>query len=289
MKFDSKVLGVSIVFAALLIVAGIAFLGSQQPPATLQQEKVNLPGYLEKGFETTGSVNSAPAQDVISFAEDEAGDKVRLLSVTGQVIKTVSPDQAEITISIETLDKSAKKSQQDNAELAAKVMAALKAAGVPEADIQTTGYNLYEEQQWNELSRKSESIGYRTTNSVLVTLKNLGSTGDVIDAAVDAGANSISGVRFSLSNAKQDELRTEALKEAAQNAKVKADSIASGLGVTLFQVYSASENSGYSTPYYYKGYDLAVAESDGAARAPTSITPGDVEFTASVSVQFEIR
>jgi len=294
LKPDKSVLvGVSIVFAAFLIVVGIGLFGSEnieQNLAAHEQAKVELPGYLESGVSTNGSRISSPMQDTISFAEDDEGNKIRLLSVTGEVTKTVSPDQAEITISVETTNKSAKVSQTENAEIAEKVRAALLKVGINEEDIKTTGYYLNEQYEWDQITQKSKIVGYQTTNTILVTVKDLDATGSVIDAAVDAGANNVSGVRFTLSRQMQDSLRTEALKEAGQNAREKATSIAEGLGISISQVYSASENSGYSYPTYYKSLDYATAGVGAEdSRAPTPITPGDVEFSASIYVQFEIR
>jgi len=162
-----------------------------------------------------------------------------------------------------------------------------KSAGIAVKDIKTVSYNLNEEFQWNDSLKKSESIGYRTTNSIQVTLTDLSKVGSVIDSAVQAGANSVSSVSFELSQAKQDALKTQALAEAAQNAKAKAASIASGLGVAVGQVYSASESSNYYTPMY-RNYAMESA-APSASGATTPITPGDIEFSATVNVQFEIQ
>lgn len=279
--------------AALLIVIGLAVWmpGFTTPNGqTAPQDIVaNVPGNWNaaENSKTIGSV--ADYTGTLSFAADETGTIKRLISVTGSVTKTVTPDQAIITLSVETLDKSASKSQSDNANTSTAVVNALKAAGVADADLKTVGYSLNEEFEWNEISRKSESTGYRTTHTYQVTLHDLTKTGSIIDAASNAGANRIQQVSFTLSQAKEDELRIEALKDASQNARTKAESIGTGLGIALGQVYSASENSNYSTPYYYKTMGVAEGMMDSAPAPSTPIQVGDVEFTATVSVQFEIQ
>jgi uncharacterized protein len=288
MKIDSvAVMAGAIVLAALLVAVGFGFQGLQQQENSFKAMSLELPSYLEKDTGYSGSVGSYGA-DMALFSDADSDSRLRLLSVTGQVTKSVAPDEAEITLAVETVDKSAKKSQADNAVLAERVMDALKSAGVAEEDIKTVSYNLREETRWNDSLRKYEPVGYRTSNSIMVTVKNLDATGNIIDAAVNAGVNRVSSVRFTLSRQKTVELRTLALKEAAQNAREKADSIASGLGVSLFQVHSASESSGYSYSNYSRSYDMmeSLDASDGAS---TPITPGDIDFSATVNVQFEIR
>ncbi len=288
MAENNWVLPASIVAAALIVAIGFGFFALNQQPAEQKGIVVQLPSYLERAgnIQSEGSMAEL-GEGIISFAEDESGDRIRLISVAGTVTKTASPEIAYITLSIETLDRSASKSQSDNAVLANQVMAALENAGIDSEDIETSSYSLREEFEWNEVLRKSESVGYRTTNSIRAKVRDLDKVGSTIDAAVQAGANSVSGVSFSLTKETEAALRAAALKDAAANAQVKAQSIASGLGIGVGQVYSASESSSYVTPYYARAYEMAA----GAAvdEAPTPISPGDIEFTATVSVQFEIQ
>ncbi|MFA4855352.1 MAG: SIMPL domain-containing protein [archaeon] len=288
MSENKWILPVSLIVAALIVVAGIGFVAMNLGPAEQGPVTVQLPGYMQKSSNAQSEGAPASFDDgVLSFAEDESGNKIRLISVSGTITKTASPELAYVTLSIQTLDKSASKSQSDNAVLAAKVMEALKNAGLDEKDIETASYSVYEEFQWNENTRKSESLGYRTTNSIQATVRDLSKVGGVIDVAVQAGANSISGVSFALTKETEAELRTLALQEASANARAKAQSIATGLGISVGTVYSASENSSYATPYYAKSYAMDAAGE--AASAPTPISPGDIEFNATVSVQFEIQ
>lgn len=291
---NAWLLPVALVVTALIVAVAINWPGMM--PATDQPGKnntivVNVPGEFTKQVST--STEGSPArvsEGVISFAADETGNQKRLISVSGSITKSVTPDKADITISVETLDKSASKSQSDNAATAQKVRDALKAAGIDDKDIKTVGYYLNEEFKWNRTTEESESVGYRTTNTIQVTVRDLTKTGTVIDASAQAGANRVTGVSFSLSQQKEDELRTQALQEASANAKSKATSMATGLGITLGQVFSASENASYSMPYYRSNYAMETgAVAKDAALPTTPITAGDVDFTVSVSVQFEIQ
>lgn len=295
-KSFSWLLPVALVVAALIVAVAINMPGISQTDTgtdkTTSPVVVSMPANLEQRNQTVGNPYAVAVPDgKISFATDETGQKYRLVTVNGSVTKSVTPDQADITVSVETLNTKASVSQSENAEIAEKVRAALKAAGIADADIKTVSYNLYEDFKWNQGTQQSDSIGYRTVNSIQVTVHDLSKTGDVIDAATQSGANRISSVSFSLSKGKQDEINTQALKEASANAKAKADSISQGLNITLGQVYSVNESGGYVQPYYYRSYDsYAMGASESAApKASTPITPGDVEFTVSVNVQFEIQ
>lgn len=282
------ILPVSIIAAALIIVAGVGFFTLNQS-AGQEPIVVQIPNYLEKttSVQHEGSLSNL-GEGVVSFAAADSDEKLRLISVSGTVTKTASPELAYITLSIETLDKSASKSQSDNAVQANQVMTALENAGIAAEDIETSSYNVREDFEWNESMRKSVSVGYKTTNTIRVKVRDLGQVGNVIDTVVNAGANNISNVSFGLTKESEAELRTKALKDASENARVKAQSIASGLGIGVGQVYSASESSQYATPSYAKNY--AMEDSGGAVQsAPTPITPGDIEFSATVSVQFEIQ
>ncbi len=228
------------------------------------------------------------SSDRVVVTSDSAPD-IKTMSVSGSVTKMVTPDKVEIILSIETLDLLATKSQADNAVIADKVKSTLESLSSVQAQVKTISYSVNEDFEWNDYSKKSVSIGYRTVNQIQVTLNgaDISSAGKVIDLAVGAGANRVSSISFGLSKEKELEVRKIALNEASATAKAKADSIAQGLNVTLGKVYSVSENSFYYTPSNYRNDSLAVGEALKAVDTP--ITAGDVEVNASVAVQFELN
>ncbi len=212
-------------------------------------------------------------------------ENLNLLSVNSTVTKNYQPDRAEIVISVETLDKNAQISQRDNAGKAENVINALKENGIKDSEIETISYSVREEYEWNDFERKSISVGYKTNNTIKITLTDLTITGKVVDVAVSAGANNVSNIAFTLSEVAQQEAKNQALKEAAEFAKIKANSIAQGLGVSVGKVHSISENSYYYTPNYYS-YDAVLKSSEAGSQTP--ISTSDVSVTATVTVQFEI-
>jgi uncharacterized protein len=236
---------------------------------------------------TAFSAGNASSDRVV--VTSDSTPNIKTMSVSGSVTKMVTPDKVEIILSVETLDLLATKSQADNALIADKVKSTLESLSSVRAQVKTISYSVNEEFEWNDFSKKSTSTGYRTVNQIQVTLNgaDISSAGKVIDLAVGAGANRVSSISFGLSKEKELEVRKIALNEASAVAKVKADSIAQGLNITLGKVYSVSENSFYYTPSNYRNDSLAVGSAQDAA--PTPITAGDVEVNASVAVQFELN
>jgi uncharacterized protein len=236
-----------------------------------------------------GSSSAKPTQiGTIQVDGLNGSDNVRTLSSSGTVEKIVAPDKVEIVLSVSTLDKSAQKSQSDNAEIADRVNTSLNSLSSVRAEVKTLGYSVNEEFEWNDLERKSVSVGYRTTNQIKVTLNgsDVSAAGRVIDVAVNAGANSVSSISFGLSKDRELEVKLAALKEAGALAKSKAQSIADGLGVSVGKIKTVSENS----YFYYPNYSNASGASDMvAAKVSTPITANDVSVTAEVSVVFELQ
>jgi len=220
-----------------------------------------------------------------AWAQSQVDDKT--LFTSGYATASDNPDKVTIMFSVETQDERALVSQQQNAQKTAAVRAALVAKGIAADKIETTGYNLYQVREWDSDLSKYVYVGFKTTHSMKVELADISRAGDIIDAAVSAGANSVDNVYFGLSDAKMQSLRMQALKSAAEDARARGDAIASGLGVRITRVMSVNEGYTYTPSYtlYERSSDAAGA---GAAPEPTQITPGSVQVTATVNAVFEI-
>lgn len=260
----------------------MALSGSKENNGWLVVLAVLLVGILAVVAFNAGTASNAPNISVSTSPDAQ----LKTLNVSGSVTKMVTPDKVDVVLSVQTLDLSAQKSQSDNAALSSQVMTALKGAGVADSQITTISYSENEEFQYSDILKKSESVGYRTTNQIKVTLTDTTKAGSIVDAAVQAGANSVDGITFGLSDAKELSVREQALAEASATAKAKADSIARGLNVTLGKVHSISETN-YNIIPNYTSYDTSKAVA-GSAMPPTPITAGQVEVDATVSVAFEL-
>ncbi|MEM3154522.1 MAG: SIMPL domain-containing protein [Candidatus Woesearchaeota archaeon] len=210
------------------------------------------------------------------------------ISVQGNTEFDVAPDMAKIRFRIETQSPTAQDAQMRNREIGNAVSAALARAGVRQNEIQTADYRVERIQEWDPTGQKMVDKGFRVSNIFVVSTKNLQNVGNVLDAGIQAGANNVESLSFELSDDKQKEVKTDALRMATKNAREKAEALADGAGVRLGKVLTLSETSYYVQPFY-RGDMMVKAEGMGAPEIPpTAISPQDVHISAQVSVTYEI-
>ena len=214
-----------------------------------------------------------------AFAAQKDAPAAPTLSVEGQGQGTATPDMATVTIGVTTRADDAAKAQNDNAWVAAQIQNAVEGLGIAEKDIQTRNYSFYPNYS-TEKNHQNETTGYTANNSVVVVVRDIKLTGKVIDAALNHGANEISSLDFSASDTRA--VRKEALLNAVQDARDKADVIAKGLGKRIVGIQSISENTGYLETRRFNGNMLLAAAKDSA----TPIAPGSLSMTATVHVDF---
>jgi uncharacterized protein YggE len=209
------------------------------------------------------------------------------IMVQGTTEFDVAPDMAKIRFRIETMSFTAQDAQLRNREIGANVKAGLVKAGVRANEIETADYRIEKVQEWDPTGQKMVDKGYRATNAFVVSTKDLEKVGPLLDVGVQAGANNVESISFELSDEKQNEVKTEALRKATQNARGKAEALADGAGVRLGKVISLSENSYVVMPYYREAM-MSKADMGGAEVPTTDISPQNVRISAQVSVSYEI-
>ncbi len=202
----------------------------------------------------------------------------KCLKVSGLGTISVSPDQAKISLGVITENKSLQQAQEENAIAITNIIAALVALGIPKKNIQTINYQIdpvYDYKDGVQIFR-----GYKVTHQLQITIDNIGLTGQVVDHAVNQGANTVSNIQFTVAHPEM--YYNEALKLALQNAYAKALSLTSQLPVTLNPVpVKIEEFSTTSTPPvpYPSTYMLK-------AEAATPIEPGEMTITAKMIVNY---
>ena len=206
------------------------------------------------------------------------------IDVTGTYTSYADPDKVEIYLGAQTDSTDASDSQQQNAVILQKIRSGLTSKGITSSSIQTTQYSLEKITEWDETRRVYVNKGYRTTHILKIKLTDINNAGEIVDVAVENGANRVDNIVFGLSDSKAKAMRTQALTEAAKNAREKADAITAGLGVSITKVNHASEGYVGVTPYYATKEMVAGAT---AAPTPTEISAGQIEISASVSVSYE--
>jgi uncharacterized protein YggE len=202
------------------------------------------------------------------------------LDVTGNAVIVGAPDVAYITIGVETKDSSAEVAAQENANRMASVFAALQALGLKDQDLSTSGYNVYNSTQVHNRGTNDEvtTTTYHVQNRINVTTSDLSGVGQIIDAAVRAGANQVQGVRFDIKD--KQAMQLEALKHAVEQGMAKANVMAQSASITLGGLATINEN--YSS--YAPMVNTMALRADSVQG--TTINPGDVEVSATVNLSF---
>jgi len=198
------------------------------------------------------------------------------------------PDLVSVYFSIETKAKTSENATKLNSEIVEKLKASLVAQGFDENKIQTQSFNVYPNYEW--IGGKQVDKGFIATHSLIVEISTNESDkiGKAIDAGVSAGAG-ISSINFELSQEKQNDYKAEALELAAQDAKIKAQATASGLGNKIGELVSVqTSNFGYYPWNVYSGSGR-MEDAMYAKVASTSITPSEQEVTASVTAVFKLK
>lgn len=218
------------------------------------------------------------------------------ISVSSTASQKATPDQLDIQLRVQTDDSSANLAQQDNAVVSSQLTSKLLALGIANQSIQTVSYNvqpLYNnayvcDSTGVNCHYNSTITGYEATQTINVELTDLSKGGQVIDTASTTGINQtfVDSVQFSLQDATKNAIEKQLLQQASADAKVKAQSIATGAGVTLGKVISVSESVNYPIPYSYN--TMAMVSGAAAPSVPTQLSPGQVEVTASVDASFQI-
>lgn len=218
-----------------------------------------------------------------AFAQTTSDNqRVAQLSITGTGHVLAAPDMATVTSGVVTDSKSAKEALSENSKAMNAVIERIKSAGIEAKDIQTSGFNISPNYDHSKSSYSGGRIvGYRVSNNVTVKVRDLSKLGDLLDAMVTEGANTINGINFIVSE--RDTLSDEARKNAVENAKRKAELYAAASGVKLGRVLSINESSGYQ-PVQARAVRME-------ALAPSDVPPieqGQQTLTINVNMTWEL-
>ena len=203
-----------------------------------------------------------------------------LLSVAAQAESRRVPDVATISAGVVTQAADANAAMRDNATQMDKVMAAVRAAGIAERDVQTSGISVQPQYRYAE-NTPPTITGYQASNTVSIKVRDVGKLGKVLDALVASGANQVNGPAFEVDQPEPayDEARLAALKKA----QARAETYAKAMGLRVRRVVSISEGGAMPPPMPYM---RAMAME--AKAADTAVSPGETVLSVSLDVVFEL-
>lgn len=215
----------------------------------------------------------------------QTGEPARnTLSVTGGGSAYGAPDVATVQIGVQSRNADPRAAVDENIGRMNALMDALKALGIDANDLQTASFSVSAQQDYDPVTGRAEStFTYVVDNTLTVTARDLARLGDVLGQAVSAGANTIYGVSFTVSDPAA--LEAEARERAMADAKARAEALARAAGVTLGNPVTISEYVNGPQPLYY-GDKLGIG---GAGAASVPVAAGQLQISLQVNVTYEIR
>lgn len=243
-------------------------------PALAAVRTTTLPRATPPAARTRTAAQSRPPEDRREIAAD-------VIVTNGQAVVRRAPDVAFVTVAIETRAKGPREAQQQNAAAANAVIRRLTDDGIAREAMRTLGVRLEQEFDTSPQGRRTPR-DFVARNAIEVTIAEVGRAGEIADAAVQAGATAIDGIRFDLKDRAAAE--REAMRLAVADARALADAAASGAGRAIDRVIKieSERDNGIAMP-------RAFAAARAADAAPTPIEPGNIEIRARVTLTASMR
>ena len=200
------------------------------------------------------------------------------ITVIGEGVAKARPDAARVTLGVVTQGKRPADAAAENAAIAARVIAAVRAQGIDEDAIRSAGLGVDPVYEWDDANKQNRLVGYRASNSISVT-SPIDAVAAVYDAGIEAGATEASGVAFGVLDDRP--LRTQALKQATLRGIEEAHLVARTLGVVVRGPVEV-ELLGGSGPQPSDNLTLRKA-------AETPVMPGELQVSERVRLVFQTR
>lgn len=203
-----------------------------------------------------------------------------LLSVSSHAEARRTPDIATLSAGVVTQAGDANAAMRANAEQMTRVVEAIRAAGIAERDVQTSGINLNPQYRYAE-NQPPVITGYQASNNVNVTVRDIARLGKILDALVATGANQINGPTFDIDD--KESALDEARRGALEQAQARAQMYAKSLGLRVRRIVSISEGGRIDMPMPMAGMRM-----EKSAMADTPVSPGESVLGMNLDVVFEL-
>jgi uncharacterized protein YggE len=204
------------------------------------------------------------------------------ITVTGFGEANGAPDVAYVMLGVDIVNEDIGEAVSQSNQTTEQVHDAILQLGVAEEDLQTTDFSVWTEDIFSqETGMPTGERRYHVVNMVRITVRDLAQTADVIDAGLDAGANSVGGLSFGIDDTTA--LESEARVDAVADARARAEALAEALGVTLGGPIIATENYGYGGIPVVREAAMGMGGGGGA-----SISEGQMTVSVQVTVTYSI-
>ncbi|MEY3990682.1 MAG: hypothetical protein RI985_1763 [Chloroflexota bacterium] len=214
---------------------------------------------------------------IVTTLGGTGGQLTRQMSVTETGSVYATPDQATVQLGVSSQAITAADALKQNSSDTAAVIDAIKKLGIEAKDISTSNFNVYPTYD----TSGTRINGYQVNNAVIVVIRNIALSGELLDQVVTAGANNISGLSFGIADASK--YQTDARTRAIEAARAKAEVMASAAGITLGEIITISESVNYMPEMPYARGMVA----DAAMAVPVEV--GQQQVSITVTIVYEIR
>lgn len=220
-------------------------------------------------------VSSQPAALVAA----QKGETENTIVASGEFKVSLKPDRAILTFGVLTEGRTAQEAQRENAKRVEAVVQAVKGLGIEEKDVQTSGLNLQPKYEYRQ-NKAPVIVGYQSTVNLTLKTGRVEGVGEIVDAVIAAGANTLNGVRFTVKDVST--VKEQGIDAAIDRARAQAERMAGRLGVKVIGVKSMNIRLvGGDIPPIIRGPYALEEKALGAALAEFSgpVMPGEEEFT----------
>ncbi len=230
---------------------------------------------------TTTTGGEPQAKSLTSTLQSGSEAMPRTISVNGIGKASAPPDVVEIQLGVETMKTDASLAISENTERMTAVMDVLKGMNVEDKDVQTVNYSMWVEEVYDKEGQPTGEMRYHVVNEVRIKLRDLTKTGELLQKALEAGANKVSGISFSVADPVA--LQREARDQAIVNARAKADQLAAGLGAHVGPLRQVSEYGGVVVPL-----EAPMVMEKGVGGGAVPVSGGEFSITVEIQVVFDI-
>ena len=216
-------------------------------------------------------------------ASEASSSTAATITVTGFGKARANPDRASVNVGVIVAEEDITRAVEESNEIIARITDAVMALGVDEADIQTTNFSIWADEQWNrETGLRMEERLYRVESTIQINVNDTKKIGGILEASIASGANNVYGLNFGIQDPRS--LAAEARVRALDDTRQRAQHIAQELGVTLGKVQRVVDISGASMmPFFESG------RSDMGGGGAPPISEGSMTVAVSMEVTYEIN
>jgi len=214
-------------------------------------------------------------------AQSQSAESSKSITVSASGDVEATPDQAVVRVAVTATGNDSTAVRESLASDVQSVRDALEEYGVPRDEVRTAHFDIRQERE--HTASGTEYGDYRGVHALEITTDNTEAAGELIDLAVDNGADQIDGVSFTLSDEKREQLHNDALEAAMGNAETRADTLASSGDLSVTGVHTIeSADTGYRPHRMETAYVSAAGDAAGG----TAVESGPVTVTADVRVTY---